>query len=353
MKILFLPNWKVMKCNEKPIDIQSPDYNNIKEKYWFFKYFREDVQVDIIDIKTNRFLENIEKNKLHFYIIQSIKAFFKMKNYDVVISHGMPSGIFLALLRRIFKTKKNTKHIVFDIGCFNSAAEKGKIMKFNQFASKSIDGIICHESKQLEYYEKFYPWLVSKTIFIPFGTDLEYFERDKIEDYNVEDYILSIGFSQRDNETMIKAFSKISTNTKLIIIGPEKEEKINNIIIKKAVPKRKLNEIIQKSKFCILPLENKNFSFGQMTLLQQMYYGKLVITAKVPSMLDYVKDEENAILYESKNVNELKTKIEIALVDEKKREEIGKNARKIVIDEFNERKMAIKIEEFINKIMLS
>lgn len=349
MRILFLPNWKVKKCDEAPEDLQAPDYYAKNEKYWFFKYFKEDVQIDIIDIGTNRTIEKIERTKLHFYPIQSIKAFFKMNNYDIIISHGMPSAIFLALLRRIFHSKRS-KHIVFDIGCFNSAAESGKIMKFNQFASKSIDGIICHESMQLDYYKKYYPWLYKKSVFIPFGTDLNYFKRDEENNIEKENYILSIGYSQRDNETMIKAYSQIDTDTKLVIIGIGNKNIGKNIIGIPSIPKRELNKAIQKSKFCILPLEYKNYSFGQMTLLQQMYYRKLVITSAVPSMLDYVVDGKNAILYESKNVKDLKEKIITVLNNNEIQNNIGQTAKECIKMNFNEMNMAAKIEEFIYHI---
>ena len=354
MKILMLVNWKVKKVNEIPEDLQSPDYYCDMEKYWFFKYFKNDVEVDVIDISSFRFWENIEKNHLHFYIVQTIKAIFKMKKYDLVISHGMPSGILLALFRRIFKTK--TKHVVFDIGAFNSAKESGKILKLNQFASKSIDGIIYHESQQIEYYKKFFPWLVNKSKFIHFGTDTNYFLRDinikNSQQENDEKFILSIGYNMRDNETLEKAF-KISNieNCKLRIIGSSKEKyEDGNIEYWPPIPKRMLNEQIQNALFCVLPLEYKNFSFGQMTLLQQMYYEKILITADVPSVNDYVEDKKTAIVYKHGNIEELKEKIEYTYNNYKQLKDIGIEAKKAVETKYNEENMALKVEKFLKEI---
>ena len=351
MKILMLVNWKVRKYERIPEDIQAPDYIVPDEKYWFFRYFPEDTQVDVIDISSFSFWEKFERNKLHFYIIQPIKALFRIRKYDIVLSHGMPSGIVLALFRRLFKTR--AKHIVFDIGSFNSAAETGKILKLNQFASKSIDGIIYHSSNQIEYYKKFYPWMVNKAKFIPFGTDLEYFKIDENENIKKEKFILAIGYNMRDYTTLIDAYMEIKTDVKLKIIG-NKDIKVtdNRIEICGPISKRKLNEQIQKAKFCVLPLEYKNFSFGQMTLLQQMYFGKAVITAKVPSVVDYVEDGKNVILYESKNKKDLQEKISDLLENEKLRSTIGNNARECVINNYNEKNMAEKIEKFIKEEIL-
>ena len=355
MKILMLVNWKVKYSDNVPEDIQAPDYYCKKEKYWFYKYFTKDVQVDVIDISSFRFLENIEKNYLHFYILQTIKAIFKLRKYDLVVSHGMQSGILLALFRRVFKTK--TKHIVFDIGAFNSAKEYGKILKINQFASKSIDGIIYHESEQLEYYKKCFPWLIEKSQFIPFGADINYFERDKksIKNQSNQDekYIISIGYKFRDNETFKKAFEKCNiSDCKLKIIGSaEVKKEEGDIQYYPPIPKRELNGQIQNALFCILPLEYMNFSFGQMTLLQQMYYEKIVITANVPSVKDYIVDGKTGILYKSNDSEDLKNKIEYVFNNYKDLKNIASSAKNSVEKQYNEKNMAVNIEKFFEKIV--
>lgn len=355
MKILMLVNWKVKRSNEIPKDIQAPDYLVPNYKYWFFRYFEEkNIQIDVIDISSCRFLEKIEKKYLHFYIVQTIKAIKRMKKYDLVVSHGMPSGILLALYRRVFKTK--VKHVVFDIGAFNSAKEKGKILKLNQFASKSIDGIIYHESLQIKYYEEYFPWLVKKSVFIPFGTDIEYLKNDKkntnVGQVNSEKIILSIGYNMRDNGTLIEAFKKVKIpNLKLRIIGSAKEKYSDgNIEYWPPIPKRELNNQIQNALFCILPLEYRNYSFGQMTLLQQMYYEKIIITADVPSILDYVENNKTAILYKNGNVEDLKSKIEYVYNNYEKIKYIEREAMLAVKYKYNEEEMAKKIEKFLKEV---
>lgn len=352
IKILMLVNWKVNRVDSIPDNIQAPDYFCKNEKYWFYKYFDKDVVVDVIDISTNRLFEKIEK-KLHFYPIQSFKAFFKMRKYDVVISHGMPSGIVLALMRRIFKSK--TKHIVFDIGSFNSAAEEGKILKLNQIASKSIDHIIYHTSEQRKYYEKFYPWLVDKSTFIPFGTDLKFFEKYKENKTNIEnyEYILSIGYSKRDYDTLVKAYNEADIPVKLVIIGNDKIETYGNqnIILHNRISKDKLNEYIISAKFCVLPLKYMNYSFGQMTLLQQMFYKKCVVTANVPSVKDYVIDNETAILYESENISDLAKKLKYCNDNNNICQIIGEKASENLYKKYSEEVMAHKIEEVIKNVI--
>ena len=140
MKILMLVNWKVERCKAKPDKKQPADFLVDGEPYWFYKYFSSNVQVDVIDVSHIKWIEDIERNVFHVHVTQGIKAIPKLDKYDLVVSHGMTSAVVIALWRRFFKTK--AKHIVFDIGCFNSAAKSGFVMKLMQFASKSIDFII-------------------------------------------------------------------------------------------------------------------------------------------------------------------------------------------------------------------
>lgn len=352
MKILMLVNWKIKYCDKVPIDKQASDYY-IKEKpYWFYKYFKEPVKVDVIDIHSCSIIESFEKNKLHFYIIQTFRAILKLKNYDLIVSHGMQSGIVLSLLRRFVKTK--AKHIVFDIGSFNSAAESGFALKLMQFASKSIDAVIYHTSSQIEYYKKFFPWIINKAQFIIFGTDLDFFNSNKLKvSKNVDEYMICVGYSKRDWDTVVKAYKKLKTNIKLRFVGhvEEKFKRIQGIEQIPFVPINELMNQIYNAKFCILPLESFNYSYGQMTLMQQMALGKCVIAARVPSLIDYVEDGKTAIMYEPKNIEDLKEKIQMLIDDPIKIEKIAKDGCSYLEKECNEQVMAKNIEQVYLKVL--
>lgn len=350
VKILMLVNWKISSEIEKPIDKQPPDYIVKGEPYWFFKHFKklETFEIDVVDISSCKIIEKFEKNILRFYLIQTLKILFRLNQYDIIISHGMQSGVILSLIRRFFKIKP--QHLVFDIGSFNSAAEKGFSLRLLQFASKSIDCIIYHTSSQIEYYKRFFPWLVNRANFVRFGPDLEFFKINCTSNtVNEENFILCIGYSKRDWKTLVSAYQMIETNTKLFLVGhvDERFSKIKNIKQINYVPINTLIEIIKKAKFCVLPLESFNYSYGQMTLMQQMALEKCCIVAKVPSLIDYVIDKENAIFYEPKNILDLKDKICKALDNEIEVNYIGKNARKFLEEENNEITMSLSIEHII------
>ena len=349
MKILMLVNWKVEYTNNKPPDKQPPDYYMTGEKYWFFRYFQESTNVDVIDIHSCKLFEKFEKHILRFYIIQTLKILPKLKNYDLIISHGMQSGVVLCLFRSLFKTK--AKHIVFDIGSFNSAAESGIALKLMQFASKSLDGIIYHTSSQILYYRQFFSWIVDKSQFIQFGADLNFFNYDELKKSNdVDTYILCVGYSKRDWKTLVSAYRTIDTKIKLRIVGKVNSEysSISGVEQIPFLPIKDLINQIYNARFCVLPLEYFNYSYGQMTLLQQMALGKCVLVSKVPSIEDYVEDSITAILYKPGDVMECRIKLKRLLDNDYLRENISRQGNEYLRLKCNEKVMAHEIENYLN-----
>ena len=347
----MLVNWKIEYCKDRPSDKQPPDYYIEGYPYWFYRYFRNKPDVDVIDISSFPWLENFEKNKIRFYIWQALRAIPKLHRYDLIVSHGMQSGVVVSLWRRLFKGKN--KHIVFDIGAFNSAAESGAALKLMQFASRSIDGIIYHTSSQLEYYRRFFPWIVDRSRFIRFGTDSEFFGSEDIGtngDYNSDNpYCICVGYSKRDWDTVIKAFQKADIDgltLKMVGHVDEKYSRVKNLEQIGFVSINELIDMIKMAKFCILPLKSFNYSYGQMTLMQQMALGKCVITSRVPSLVDYVRDGDTALFYEPEDDQGLASLLRKVNDDDDLRQRIGQNAAGFIMNECNEKTMAPEIEKF-------
>jgi glycosyltransferase involved in cell wall biosynthesis len=362
MRILMLVNWKVEYAKDIPCDKQPPDYVAEGKPYWFFRYFEkeqgEEIQVDVVDIRSFPFLERFEKNKLRFYIWQTLRVLPKLKQYDLVLSHGMQSGIVLCLWRRLFG-KGSYRHIVFDIGAFNSARENGRSLSLMQYASKALDGVIYHTPHQKTYYEKCHPWLLDKAQFITFGTDSEFFQKNTPDYHNdrksnpeqTGKYILCAGYYKRDWDTLIKAYDQLDTQVKLRLIGNADLKTENpNIEVWGAVPVEEFKKQIEGALFCILPLQQFNYSYGQMTLLQQMAMGKAVIVADVYSIEAY-KGEDHFLLYQPENVLQLKKQMERLLNSEELRERIGKTAQQAVEKRYNEKIMAYHIQRVLDQWM--
>lgn len=353
MKILLLVNWKIEYTQYRPDDKQPPDYVIPNEKYWFFKYFSNDIEVKVVDMHSYPLLEKIEKNNLRFYIWQTIKVLPYLGHFDIVLSHGMQSGIMLCMLRRIFG-KGKFKHIIFDIGAFNSAKETGKALKIMQYAGKSLDGLIYHTKEQYFYYQRIHPWLLEKAEYIPYGVDVDFFQPLSFEEnQDMKRYVLCIGYQKRDWDTLLKAYEKIKTDIVLKLVGAPAEYGMNikqyrNVDLCPPVSIQELKRLIAGSLFGILPLKDYNYSFGQMTLLQQMSMGKAVIVADVPSIREYIG--EGVFVYKPEDAEDLRNKIQQLIYSEEVTEAGQRAAERVRVD-YNEKIMAQRIQTFIERIL--
>ncbi len=375
-RVLMLVNWKVHFCDEVPEGIQPPDYYIANQPYWFFRYMSPRWKVDVVDITAPKWAAGIER-KIRFYIWQTLRILPGLGQYDLVISHGMQSGIVLALWRRLFG-KGKYQHIVFDIGAFNSGRDSGKALKLMQFASKSLDGVIYHTQIQSEYYRKCHPWLVEKSQFIPFGTDAEYFvpENPNLDqgrfdaagsdvgaagsDKSGEEdsYILAFGKIKRDWVTLLRAYELSNKQLRLRIVGAEgvgssdtRGDDISdgtNVEIYPPVSLSELQNMIREAAFCVVPLAEFPYSYGQMTLLQQMAMGKAVIAADVPSLQAY-HDGDAVLWYQSGNARQLAEEINRLTENAEFRLNLERRARHVVTILYNEKRMAERIDDFLHE----
>ena len=112
IRILMLVNWKVDYCNYPRSDKQPPDYYVYGEPYWFFRYFEEKPAVDVIDIHSFPLFEKFEKNVIRFYIIQGLRAIPKLGKYDMIVSHGMQSGLVVSVWRKFFPGRENMLYLI-------------------------------------------------------------------------------------------------------------------------------------------------------------------------------------------------------------------------------------------------
>lgn len=343
MKILFLPNWKVHQLNVDSDAIQAPDKQVRDSPYWFFKYFAQPCTVDIIDFQQRNALSWIEK-KANIYIWQGFKAFFQAKEYDVIISHGAQSGLVYALLSTLFNRKKPL-HIIFDIGAMNGARNNKMEKALISFALKSNPAIICHSKVVVEHYKNTFNNLVAKARYIPFGVDIEYFINQQAT--NEARYILSFGDAKRDYETLLKAWSNVTTNYRLRLIGYKKNVNQTNVEVIPKVSIAELKNQIASALFVVIPLPVFNYSYGQMSFLQTMSMGKTVIVTKTPSSVDYLQDMVGAFFVNPYDVEDMCAKMNLLLNNKELLVSSSFKSRTYVVEHFSEQQMAEKIDKFI------
>lgn len=349
MKILLLVNWHIKYLDKEDPNIQPSD-QCFDKKFWFFKYFKNEVEVDVVDTRSFKWIEQLEKNKLRFYFMQTFKVLPRLTKYDLIISHGTTSGIFLDLLHQIFKFKM-PPHIVIDISSFHKASTQGFAFSLCRYASKSISYLVYHTPIQGKYFDKYFPWMKNRKSFLTFGVDEQYWESKSYPSLNKEKYIVSVGYRRRDWKTLINAYNKSNQTYKLLLIGND-QIKVNNPNIKilPFIPISKLMQYIYNAKFCVLPLNYLPFSYGQMTLLQQMALGKVVVVTDVPSLSSY--SSAGLKKYPIKNAANLCGALnDLYQLSDSELYSLGQQNRQAIINKYSEKQMAEQLEKICEKVL--
>ena len=110
------------------------------------------------------------------------------------------------------------------------------------------------------------------------------------------------------------------------------------------------------SKMDILVLPNKNAKRNitnfPSKIIEYMWAGKAIISTNVgEDVLDIFEKGKTAILIEPENEEALRSALVDLITDDKKRKELGINARRYFEDNFSEKVVKSEITEYLNYII--
>lgn len=209
------------------------------------------------------------------------------------------------------------------------------------------------------------------------GVDIKNFNPEKAErnklrkELNISEDILLIGMIGRmspgkGHEEFIEAASNLLekyNNILFVIVGEasfgeeEYETKIKNLGKVKAKEqivftgyRSDIPDVLAAFDIFILPSHAEAFGIA---LIEAMAMGKPVIATKSDGVLDIIVENKNGLFFEKKNIYQLVEKIKYLLESKERRVELGLNARKHVLENFNLDTRFDKLIELYNQININ
>lgn len=295
---------------------------------------------------------------------------FKLPDFDIVYLHypffGTAEVVWLAKLlfdkkfKLIIQFQMNVDNYSFLSKILSSPA---KIIRSSLF--KRADIITCTGSDYVknsdiaDIYKK-YP---NKFREIPFGIDTSRFTPSSQKENNKIKKILFVGGLDKAHyfkgiDILLKAVSELGIkNYELGIVGDgdlksqyEKQAKKLDITDKVKflgkVSDEELPGVYQQTDLFILPSINKNEAFG-LVLLEAMASGVPVIASNLPGVRTVFQNGKQGLLCNPGDVNDLKNKIEEILSNDKKRVEMGQEARKLALEKYSWREVSKRLNKII------
>ena len=112
------------------------------------------------------------------------------------------------------------------------------------------------------------------------------------------------------------------------------------------IPIDKLMTYIVNAKYSVIPLDDFNYSFGQLTILQQMAFGVPILAADVPAIRDYISCSDGIISYKPYNIDDLKEKlVKFSKFNKDDMEQMKKKNIIAVKTLLSEKRMALEFEK--------
>jgi glycosyltransferase involved in cell wall biosynthesis len=195
---------------------------------------------------------------------------------------------------------------------------------------------------------------------IPNGVDVGKYDEVKVEKSDRPRVIYVgrlIGYKHVDD--LLVAFSRLDLDAELYIVGegPERKKledlaeklKVNhNVTFTGFVDERKKIELLKSSHVLVLPSSTEGFGIA---VIEAMAARTSVLATDIPALRELVEDGENGLLFKPRDINELKTKLELLLKDKGLQDKFSRGGYDLVGREFTWDRVAERVEEVHNDLI--
>ncbi len=318
----------------KKTNIQNIDYNGNKIKVFWIKS---------INFLNNGIFFGLKK-------IMGEYDFFQVSEYDQLLSYKIYKKYYKKtyVYQGVYDSKISYKHIFRDF-IFD-----------HLFLSKKIkeNTIIISKSKLVENDMKKRGFKKISTVGV--GMDFDRFKCASKS--NEKKYLLYIGRLEKRRNILflIKVFSKLylkNNNYRLLIIGngdSKYKKEIKNAILENSLNdaivqidtlnQSDLSKVYADASCFILPTSYEIFG---MVILESMFFGVPVITTVNGGSTTLIKDKSYGIILDNFNVGDWSIKIDELINNTLLWNDISKNAKRNVIENYSWKEIAIKILNYI------
>lgn len=318
------------------------------------------VFLHILDINLNNVREGSVLSKFSYIRkINRIKSIINEIKPDIVHAHYASSYGLLAAL---------TKFHPYVLSVWGSDVydfpKKGRIFKEIIKFNLSKADVILSTSKVMAEETKRY---TGKNIEItPFGVDIDLFKpAEKIDGNYIRIGTVKSLEEKYGIKYLIKAFSKVSkefSNLKLIIAGSGSQLLFLQQLTKKLKLEDKVtflgqinqSEVIrtlQKLDIAVFPSTLDSESFG-VAAVEAEACGIPVIVSDVGGLPEATKQGYSSLLVQKESEDSLYEALKLLIIDENKRKEMGRNARKFVLQNYDIRDNFLKVENIYNDLLI-
>lgn len=257
------------------------------------------LRADVIDwdsVDRNSFMR-VAHRKLGSGPVAAVQVFLRRKRYDAIWCFTEVEGLLLALLFKLFRTRR----VLFIIGVETLSPKPIFLLKRLKVWTH-FTAILPTNSYQANELSRTAHIPEDKIVVLPYQVDCNYFSRNSQDEGRSKvPYVVAAGLESRDYTTLVKAVEDIDVELKLTftslwsgrktpIIAPEPPK-----ITIGSYSYSELRQLYAGAALAVVPLYESPYQHGITALQEAMAMGLPVIVTRTTGQSDVVIDRRSAL----------------------------------------------------------
>ncbi len=288
----------------------------------------------ITTIQTPR-LNRIQKPYLARYLM-ALRAAWKARDADLVVTHGEPAAIWTGLFMRLLGARAKHLAWAFTMPEYDGYGALRKWIL--RFGMKRVDRLIMFSEIETRTYPPLLGVDPDRFRMIPWSAEGAHIDKS-VPPIVEGDYIAAIGGEGRDYATLFKAMEMLPDRRLVVVASPKSVEGLtppDNVTVHSNIPFDDAMNIAAHARFLVLPLLSETIPCGHGSIVSQFYLEKATIVTRSQAMNGYAYAEENVLEYPARDAEALKAQIERLYRDEALRNRIAANGLKFAREKCSE-----------------
>lgn len=255
----------------------------------------------------------------------------RLNGYDVVFSWEVKCGFPIAFYQTLARQQR-PRHVILGF------IFKGILTRYPalfRWVFSSTSGVVCFTSWEREICHKVLRFPRERIHFVPLAWDVE--EDNGVSPAKWDDYILSVGSSSRDYQTLLRVAERIGERF-IVVARPYNLNGLTippNVEVHLDISSGEVTHLLRRARLVVVPLQDADYAAGQCVVLRAMSAARAVVVTHTPGTQDYVRDGETGVFVSPNNVEEMAEAIERLLSSPETTKSLGMQARQEVVARYS------------------